>query len=57
MGIYGYSTAKPPAGKQIMMPVIIISTGTISFIFKTPLNKGFGYMLIFHSVFVNQNYS
>jgi len=40
-----------------MMPVIIISTGTISFIFKTPLNKGFGCMLIFHSVFVNQNYS
>jgi len=57
MGIYSYSTAKPPAGKQIMMPVIIISTGTISFIYKTPLNKGFGCILIFHGVFVNQNYS
>jgi membrane protein CcdC involved in cytochrome C biogenesis len=57
MGIYSYSTARPPAGKQIMMPVIIISTGTISFIYKTPLNKGFGCILIFHGVFVNQNYS
>jgi len=57
MGIYSYSTAGPPEGKQIMMPVIIISTGTIIFICKTPLNKGFGYILIFHVGFVNQNYS
>jgi membrane protein CcdC involved in cytochrome C biogenesis len=35
MGIYSYSTARPPEGKLIIMPVIIISTGTVVFIANT----------------------